>query len=204
MRIMLMVAVVTFTSVTCQFFSINVPTTHAFSEQTIQRGATGRDVIELQARLQYNGYYHGTIDGVYGWSTYWAVRNFQHMFGLEEIDGLVGPKTKQMLRNSTKFYMDFVYRQIHSGKRFTHYGGVPLELQTAPSQQQIQKARQIAEQRRQQEEQSYKAKYAQQQQQQQQQQRQQQQQQQQQRQQQQQQQQQQRQQQQQQQQQRQQ
>ncbi|WXB91094.1 spore cortex-lytic enzyme [Metabacillus sp. FJAT-53654] len=157
MRIMLMVAVVTFTSVTFQFFSIHVPEAHAFSEQTIQRGATGSDVIELQSRLQYNGYYHGTIDGVYGWSTYWAVRNFQHMFGLDEVDGLVGQKTKDMLRNSTKFYKDFVYKQINEGKKFTHYGGVPLAQQTAPSEQQIQKARQLAEQRKQQREQKYKA-----------------------------------------------
>ena len=70
----------------------------AFSEQVIQRGATGDDVIELQARLQYNGYYNGRIDGVYGWATYWAVRNFQNQFGLRDTDGLVGPKTKQIGR----------------------------------------------------------------------------------------------------------
>ncbi|HHY21857.1 MAG TPA: spore cortex-lytic enzyme, partial [Bacilli bacterium] len=29
--------------------------THAFSNQVIQKGATGDDVIELQARLQYIG-----------------------------------------------------------------------------------------------------------------------------------------------------
>ncbi|WP_226666902.1 spore cortex-lytic enzyme [Metabacillus litoralis] len=157
MRIMLMVAVVTLTSFTCQFLSHNVPEAHAFSEQIIQRGATGSDVIELQARLQYNGYYHGTIDGVYGWSTYWAARNFQHMFGLEEVDGLVGQKTKEMLVNSTKFYKDFVYEQINKGRKFTHYGGVPLSIQSAPSEQQIQKAKQAAEQRKQQQEKDYKA-----------------------------------------------
>ncbi|QGQ48789.1 spore cortex-lytic enzyme [Metabacillus sediminilitoris] len=166
MRIMLMVAVVTFTSVTLQISSINVPVAHAFSNQIIQKGATGSDVIELQARLQYNGYYHGTIDGVYGWSTYWAVRNFQHMFELEEIDGLVGQKTKDMLQRSTKFYKDFVYKQINSGKRFTHYGGIPLAQQTAPTAQQIQRAKQIAEQRKQQQEQTYKSQVTQQQQQQ--------------------------------------
>ncbi|MBM7604451.1 N-acetylmuramoyl-L-alanine amidase [Metabacillus crassostreae] len=157
MRIMLMVAVLTITSFTFQFLSQNVPEAHAFSQQTIQRGATGSDVIELQARLQYNGYYHGTIDGVYGWSTYWAVRNFQNMFGLEEVDGLVGQKTKDMLVKSTKFYKDFVYEQINKGRRFTHYGGVPLSIQSAPSEQQIQKARQAAEQRKQQQEKNYKA-----------------------------------------------
>ena len=155
MRIMLMVAVVTITSITIPL--IKVQEAHAFSDQIIQRGATGSDVIELQSRLQYNGYYHGTIDGVYGWSTYWAVKNFQDMFDLEAVDGLVGQKTKDMLNRSTKFYKDFVYKQINNGKKFTHYGGVPLAIQSAPNEQQIQKARQIAEQRKQQNESEYKA-----------------------------------------------
>lgn len=30
----------------------------AFSEQVIQHGATGDDVVELQARLQYAGFYN--------------------------------------------------------------------------------------------------------------------------------------------------
>ncbi|WP_396653863.1 spore cortex-lytic enzyme [Metabacillus litoralis] len=157
MRIMLIVVVMAFTSITFQFLSQGVSVAHAFSDQTIQRGATGSDVIELQARLQYNGYYHGPIDGVYGWSTYWAVKNFQNMFGLEEVDGLVGQKTKDMLQKSTKFYSDWVYKQINQGRRFTHYGGVPLDIQSAPSEQQIQKARKIAEQRRIQQEKQYKA-----------------------------------------------
>ena len=155
MRIMLMVVVVTITSITVPL--IKVQEAHAFSDQIIQRGATGSDVIELQSRLQYNGYYHGTIDGVYGWSTYWAVKNYQAMFDLEEVDGLVGQKTKDMLNKSTKFYKDFVYKQINNGRQFTHYGGLPLAVQSAPSEQQIQKARQIAEQRKQQNEREYKA-----------------------------------------------
>ncbi|MUV39758.1 N-acetylmuramoyl-L-alanine amidase [Lentibacillus sp. JNUCC-1] len=39
----------------------------AFSNQVIQHGAVGDDVIELQARLQYLGFYNGKIDGVFGW-----------------------------------------------------------------------------------------------------------------------------------------
>ncbi|MBU7593326.1 spore cortex-lytic enzyme [Metabacillus halosaccharovorans] len=146
-----------FTTTTYQLFSQHSPEAHAFSGQIIQRGATGSDVIELQARLQYNGYYHGPIDGVYGWSTYWAVKNFQDMFGLEEVDGLVGQKTKDMLATSTKFYSDFVYEQINKGRRFTHYGGVPLDIQSAPTDQEIKKARQIAEQRKIESEKQYKA-----------------------------------------------
>ncbi|MFS0880981.1 spore cortex-lytic enzyme [Metabacillus niabensis] len=157
MRIMLIVILVSMTTIAFQFFSSKVPKAHAFSEQTIQRGATGSDVIELQARLQYNGYYNGPIDGVYGWSTYWAVRNYQKRFGLEEVDGLVGQKTKDMLLQSTTFYKDFVYDQINKGRKFTHYGGVPLSIQSAPNEKQIQQARQAAEQRRLQQEKKYQA-----------------------------------------------
>ncbi|MFC4324150.1 cell wall hydrolase [Litchfieldia salsa] len=120
----------------------------AFSDQIIQRGATGDDVIELQSRLQYNGYYHGTIDGVYGWSTYWAVRNFQEAFGLTEVDGLAGQKTKDMLKRATKYNREFVYENLKKGNRFTHYGGVPWDIQSAPNQQTIEKAKKTAEARR--------------------------------------------------------
>src|SRR5690625_5259954 len=77
-------------------------TVHAFSPQVIQHGAVGDDVIELQARLQYIGFYNGKIDGVFGWGTYWALRNFQYEFGME-IDGLAGQKTKEKLVKATKF-----------------------------------------------------------------------------------------------------
>ncbi len=117
----------------------------AFSDQIIQRGATGDDVIELQARLQYNGYYHGRIDGVFGWSTYWSVRNFQKEFRLEEVDGLVGGKTKEMLSKATKYYKEFVYQQLNQRRQFTHYGGMSLDKQSAPSPQIIEQARKAAE-----------------------------------------------------------
>lgn len=77
-------------------------TTNAFSNQVIQRGAVGQDVIELQSRLKYIGYYKGKVDGVFGWSTYWAVRNYQQAFGLP-VDGFVGEKTKQKLIKTTKY-----------------------------------------------------------------------------------------------------
>ncbi len=125
-------------------FSINQPSVSAFSEQIIQKGATGNDVVELQARLQYNGYYHARIDGVYGWTTYWAVKNFQKEFGLDDVDGLVGPKTKEMLNKATKFHKDWVHQQINSGKKFTHYGGMELKYQVAPSAATTEKAKQGA------------------------------------------------------------
>lgn len=125
----------------------NTETISAFSNQVIQRGATGDDVVELQARLQYNGYYNGKIDGVYGWGTYWAVRNFQDQFGLKEVDGLVGAKTKQTLICKSKYYREYVMEQLNKGNTFTHYGKIPLKYQTKPSKAATQKARQQAEAR---------------------------------------------------------
>jgi N-acetylmuramoyl-L-alanine amidase len=101
------------------FFSSN--SAQAFSPQVIQRGAVGDDVIELQARLQYIGYYRGKIDGVYGWETYWAVRNFQHDFGLD-IDGLVGDEIKKKLTAVSEFDKDYVYGKLAQGENPVHYG----------------------------------------------------------------------------------
>jgi N-acetylmuramoyl-L-alanine amidase len=101
----------------------------AFSNQVIQKGSTGEDVIELQSRLQYIGYYNGNIDGVFGWGTYWAVRNFQYEFGLP-IDGLVGQETKDKLVKASKYNKEFVKKQINQGKDFSHYGGTDLAKQS--------------------------------------------------------------------------
>lgn len=103
----------------------------AFTDQVIQKGATGDDVVELQARLQYIGFYNGKIDGVYGWKTYWAVRNYQHEFGLD-VDGLVGPEMKEMLVRSTEYDEDFVQKALREGRSFTHYGGVNKQKQLGP------------------------------------------------------------------------
>src|SRR5690625_1512966 len=94
----------------------------AFSTQVIQQGAVGDDVIELQARLQYLGFYNGKIDGVFGWGTYWALRNFQYEFGME-VDGLAGTTTKNKLEKASEYDEENVKKQINSGKSFTHYGG---------------------------------------------------------------------------------
>ena len=141
----IMACLILFSFTITTFF--NTETISAFSNQVIQRGATGDDVVELQARLQYNGYYNGKIDGVYGWGTYWAVRNFQDQFGLKEVDGLVGAKTKHTLICKSKYYREYVMEQLNKGNTFTHYGKIPLKYQTKPSKAATQKARQQAEAR---------------------------------------------------------
>ena len=105
----------------------------AFSNQIIQIGAVGDDVIELQARLQYLGFFDGIIDGVFGWGTYWALRNFQSEFGLP-IDGLAGSTTKQKLVNASKYDKAFVEKNVDQGKSFTYYGGTPKEQQVKNNQ----------------------------------------------------------------------
>ena len=114
--------------------SANLQQADAFTEQVIQQGAVGEDVIELQARLQYLGFYNGKIDGVFGWGTYWALRNFQYEFGLP-IDGLAGEDTKAKLVKASKYNKQYVREQINKGRKFTHYGGTDLNKQTAPAKQ---------------------------------------------------------------------
>lgn len=117
-----------FSCITICFLIFPETRTNAFSSQVIQRGAVGDDVIELQARLQNIGYYQGKIDGVYGWGTYWALRNFQKDFGLP-IDGFAGETTKKKLANASNFNKEFVHDQINKGNEFTYYGGVDIDKQ---------------------------------------------------------------------------
>lgn len=100
----------------------------AFSNQEVQRGAFGDDVVELQARLQYLSFYKGEIDGKFGYGTYWALRKFQESYGLP-VDGIAGKATKDKLANNSDFDKAYVDKQIKSGNRFTYYGGVPLDQQ---------------------------------------------------------------------------
>ncbi len=74
----------------------------AFTNQVIRRGAVGEDVVELQSRLKYIGYYNGKVDGAFGWGTYWGLRNFQEQFGIP-VDGIAGEVTKAKLVKVTKY-----------------------------------------------------------------------------------------------------
>ncbi|MER2089631.1 MAG: spore cortex-lytic enzyme [Sporosarcina sp.] len=100
----------------------------AFSSQDIARGAFGDDVIELQSRLQYIGYYTGTIDGTFGYGTYWALRNFQDKYGLP-VDGIAGLKTRQKLIDVSQYDEKFVKNNMNKGNKFTYYGSKPLASQ---------------------------------------------------------------------------
>ena len=55
-------------------------------------GSRGEEVKKIQTKLKNWGYYSGSVDGVYGWQTESAVRNFQKKNGLT-VDGIAGTKT---------------------------------------------------------------------------------------------------------------
>lgn len=85
--------------------NINLPKKEvdAFSSQVLSRGSTGDDVKELQERLIFIGFLDDKADGVFGWNTYWALRNFQKEFGMK-VDGVAGTKLKEKLTKATKNY----------------------------------------------------------------------------------------------------
>lgn len=86
--------------VTTLWISQPIPS-DAFSKQIVKVGTTGSDVREMQGRLKFLGFYTGKVDGIFGWRSYWALRNFQYEFGMS-IDGVLGGKTKLKLYNATK------------------------------------------------------------------------------------------------------
>jgi N-acetylmuramoyl-L-alanine amidase len=72
-----------------------------FSAATLQYGARGDDVYELQGRMKFLGFYYGRVDGQFGYQTLKSVKYFQSEFGLR-VDGIVGPRTKLKLWQATK------------------------------------------------------------------------------------------------------
>lgn len=59
---------------------------------SFKKGSTGNTVSEIQTALKNQGFYKGTVDGVYGSGTETAVKTFQQSKGLA-VDGKVGPAT---------------------------------------------------------------------------------------------------------------
>lgn len=55
-------------------------------------GSRGQEVINIQTRLKAWDYYHYSVDGIYGWRTAQAVKDFQRKHGLK-VDGICGNAT---------------------------------------------------------------------------------------------------------------
>lgn len=67
------------------------------SVQTLsQSGSRGEEVRRIQAKLKEQGYYQGSVDGIYGKETEKAVKAFQKKNGLTT-DGVAGTNTLQKL-----------------------------------------------------------------------------------------------------------
>lgn len=67
-------------------------------DRTLKYGIQGYDVQQLQRNLNYLGYQAGSVDGIYGWQTFSAVKQFQGKNGLK-VDGIVGKATANLLIN---------------------------------------------------------------------------------------------------------
>lgn len=55
-------------------------------------GSRGQEVVNIQSRLSNWGYYDGAVDGIYGYRTFTAVKEFQRKNGLK-VDGIAGSQT---------------------------------------------------------------------------------------------------------------
>ncbi|WP_342525732.1 spore cortex-lytic enzyme [Chryseomicrobium sp. FSL W7-1435] len=116
-------------TIVCLFIlSIGAGQSTAFTNQNIVEGNYGDNVIELQARLQYLGFYHGEIDGHFGKGTSQALQQFQKQYGLP-VDGVAGAATRKKLEGFSDFDYDYVHSQIKKGVQFTYYGNQPLDQQ---------------------------------------------------------------------------
>jgi N-acetylmuramoyl-L-alanine amidase len=69
-----------------------IPYENAVEAVTYRHGSRGSVVSEIQTRLKRWGYYNGSVDGIFGYQTYLAVRRFQAKNGLS-VDGIAGDKT---------------------------------------------------------------------------------------------------------------
>lgn len=65
-------------------------------EALSKKGSTGEEVRQIQQALKNQGYYTGSVDGIYGSGTESAVRAYQKANGLS-VDGIAGPSTLSSL-----------------------------------------------------------------------------------------------------------
>src|SRR5690606_8316197 len=120
--------VITICTVMLLLAAVHVKQTYYSSEETfgndtLKYGYQGGDVYELQGRLKYLGFYHGDVDGDFGYQTLTSVKNFQYKFGMKA-DGIVGGKTKVKLWEATKQW---------SPDRTPRKGAVQAPAPAAPS-----------------------------------------------------------------------
>ena len=107
---------------------ISLAQSNRYQEAYSYYGSTGSEVIAIQTKLKSWGYYNGSIDGVYGYQTYRAVRYFQSKNGLA-VDGVAGSATLAAMgidsssKGSTNSNVDLLARAISGEARGEPYEG---------------------------------------------------------------------------------
>lgn len=81
-------------------------------------GDRGNIVLEIQRRLKAWGYYDGSLDSVYGYRTYTAVRGFQGKQGLK-VDGIAGDSTLNALGINAGQYATNTAAKSQSPSKYT-------------------------------------------------------------------------------------
>lgn len=76
------------------------PYNNAVKAVTYYYGSSGDGVSQIQTKLKNWGYYNGSVDGVYGYQTFTAVKYFQSKNGLSA-DGIAGNATLTALGINT-------------------------------------------------------------------------------------------------------
>ena len=63
------------------------------------------NIVQKQCLLKYLGYYHGTVDGIWGKKSSAATRFFQEAFGGVSVDGICGEETEKALKHAVAYGM---------------------------------------------------------------------------------------------------
>lgn len=113
-------------------FTLNIAaiTLYKFAHAvTYKRGSTGSVVTQIQTLLKDQGYYFGSVDGIYGSATETAIEKFQTRWGLT-VDGKTGTQTLNALgitasstQGSTSGDMALLARLISAEARGEPYSG---------------------------------------------------------------------------------
>lgn len=101
--------------------------------KTIDKGQRGHHVSKVQTMLKNQGFLSDTADGIYGYKTEQAVRNFQKSKGLS-VDGRVGPATMSALEKMERQYGGHGTERNHNGIPNTYSRVLTMQASAYSSQ----------------------------------------------------------------------
>lgn len=99
-KLIIITVLLTFLTSTALLFKNEIVDLYGYKTALSNYGSSGQEVINIQSKLYNWGYYNDIVDGIYGYQTYQAVKNFQSKNGLL-VDGIAGPETLSALGLST-------------------------------------------------------------------------------------------------------